>query len=142
MKYIGIDLGTKTMGIATSQGIISTVRETYRFKENNFNLAADYLKKLIINEKFDIVIIGYPKNMDNSIGHRAKMVDDFVLLLKKKFNNEINIELIDERLTTKIANNIMLEADLSRMKRKLNKDGLAAQIILNTYLQKVKKEVN
>ncbi len=138
MKYIAIDLGTKTMGIATSEnGFIASPRETFYFPENNFNVAIEYLSNLINNEKFGILVVGYPKNMDNSLkNNKVKMVKKFIYKLKNKINNEVQVELQDERLTTKMANDIMLEANLSRKKRKQKKDTLAAQIILTIYLDK------
>ncbi|WP_425379451.1 Holliday junction resolvase RuvX [Spiroplasma endosymbiont of Stenodema calcarata] len=133
--YLGIDLGTKTLGLATSHGIIATSYGVYQFPENDFSNAAQYLITLIGNKNFTDIVIGYPKNMNNTIGPRAVMVDDFITLLKSMLLTPIPIHLIDERLTTRQAHQIMLEANLSRQKRKTKKDSLAAQLILETYLQ-------
>ncbi|WP_338955525.1 Holliday junction resolvase RuvX [Spiroplasma endosymbiont of Polydrusus cervinus] len=133
--YLGVDLGTKTVGLATSRGLIATAYGVHRFTENDFLAAAQYLAELITKENFSDIIIGYPKNMNNTIGSRALMVDDFVTLLKPLLDSTITIHLVDERLTTHQAHQIMLEANLSRKKRKQKKDSLAAQLILETYLQ-------
>lgn len=133
--YLGVDLGTKTLGLATSHGMIGTSYGVYQFPDHNFLNAAQYLATLIANEKVTDLIIGYPKNMNNTIGPRAMMVDDFITLLKPMLSPLIAIHLVDERLTTRQAHQIMLEANLSRQKRKSKKDSLAAQLILETFLQ-------
>ncbi|WHQ36488.1 Holliday junction resolvase RuvX [Spiroplasma sp. SV19] len=138
--YLGIDLGTKTLGLATSRGVIATSYGVYQFPEHDFLNAAQYLVTLIANEKITDLVIGYPKNMNNTIGPRAIMVDDFIVLLKSVLTTPVEIHLIDERLTTRQAHQIMLEANLSRQKRKSKKDSLAAQLILETFLQKKIKE--
>ncbi|WP_425378935.1 Holliday junction resolvase RuvX [Spiroplasma endosymbiont of Polydrusus pterygomalis] len=133
--YLGVDLGTKTVGLAKSRGLIATAYGVHRFTENDFLSAAQYLSELITKEHFSDIIIGYPKNMNNTIGSGALMVDDFVTLLKSLLDSTITIHLVDERLTTHQAHQIMLEANISRQKRKQKKDSLAAQLILETYLQ-------
>lgn len=138
MNYIGIDLGTKTLGIATSSGIIATSRPTYYFKENDFDDATNYLLKFIAKEKVGIIVIGYPKNMNNTLGPKVKMVEDFINLLNYKSSKKLNIVFFDERLTTRMANSIFLEANLSRKKRKSKKDSLSAKIILKMYLDSLK----
>ncbi|PQP79036.1 Holliday junction resolvase RuvX [Spiroplasma sp. ChiS] len=132
--YLAVDVGSKTLGLATSRGLIATGYGVYRFKENDFLQAAQYLAGLITTEQFSDIIVGYPKNMNNTIGPRALMVSNFVNLLKPLLDATITIHLVDERLTTHQAHQIMLEANLSRQKRKQKKDSLAAQLILETYL--------
>ena len=133
MRYMGLDLGSKTLGIAVSDTTktISTVLTTLRFKDENYDSLLEPLKKIISDEQVSKIILGYPKNMDNSIGERALITLEF----KKKLEDAFNIEVImeDERLTSVISNNILIEADLSRKKRKKKVDGVAAQIILQSY---------
>lgn len=136
-KYLAIDLGTKTIGLAHSQGVIATSLGVFRFVENQFNLASDYVIDLVNKDQYTVIVIGYPKNMDNSIGQKAIMVEEFALSLEESFNDSIKIVLFDERLTTRFANQIMIEANLSRKKRKSKKDQLAAQIILEDYLKSI-----
>ncbi|UZQ30024.1 MAG: Holliday junction resolvase RuvX [Spiroplasma phoeniceum] len=133
--YLGVDVGSKTLGLATSWGLIATGYGVYSFPENDFAQAAQYLAELITTNQFSDIIIGYPKNMNNTIGHRALMVNDFANILKQLLEATTTIHLVDERLTTRQAHQIMLEANLSREKRKQKKDSLAAQLILETYLQ-------
>lgn len=136
MRYMGLDLGSKTLGIAVSDTTktIATVLTTLRFKDENYDSLLEPLKKIISDEQVSKIILGYPKNMDNSIGERALITLEF----KKKLEDAFNIEVImeDERLTSVISNNILIEADLSRKKRKKKVDGVAAQIILQSYLDR------
>ena len=94
-------------------------------------------KKIIIEERVDIIVLGYPKNMNNTIGPRALVTMEFM----EKLKNELHIEVVmqDERLSTVEATNYMIEADVSRKKRKKKIDSLAANIILQTYLDKEKE---
>ncbi|AGM26177.1 Holliday junction resolvase-like protein [Spiroplasma syrphidicola EA-1] len=133
--YLALDIGTKTIGLASSHGVIASGRGTYYFDEQDFSKAANDIYQIIVAEKVTDLIVGYPKNMNNTIGPRAVMVDDFLAILKSLLRVTINIHLVDERLTTRLSNQIMLEANLSRQKRKTKKDSLAAQLILETFLQ-------
>lgn len=133
MKYIGLDLGEVTLGIARSDsGIIAYSVETFRFKKNHYKHAIDYIANYIEQEDIDIVVLGFPKHMSNEIGERAKISISF----KEKLNKKINKEIIlwDERLTTKQATFTLKEAGLSTKKRSEKKDMLAAVIILQNYL--------
>ena len=136
MRYIGLDLGSKTLWIAVSDTTktIATVLTTLRFKDENYDSLLEPLKKIISDEQVSKIILGNPKNMDNSIGERALITLEF----KKKLEDAFNIEVImeDERLTSVISNNILIESDLSRKKRKKKVDGVAAQIILQSYLDR------
>ncbi|WP_338985372.1 Holliday junction resolvase RuvX [Spiroplasma endosymbiont of Diplazon laetatorius] len=138
-KYIGLDLGSKTVGIATSEGYFSNPKETIRFQENNFEDGVIKLNSFLKKEGFEKIIIGYPKNMDGSTGHRVEMVEDFItVMIDQKVVNEDQIERVDERLTTRMAKQVMISADLSRKKQKENKDQVAAKLILETYLNSIK----
>lgn len=138
MKYLGLDLGTRTVGIAISDitKTIATTLKTIRFEENDYDSLLPQVKEIVLNEKIEKIILGLPKNMNNSIGDRALTTMDF----KEKLSQYLNIEVIlqDERLSTVEANNYLLQADLSRKKRKKKIDAVAANIILQTYLDKEK----
>lgn len=138
MKYLGLDLGTRTVGIAISDitKTIATTLKTIRFEENDYDSLLPQIKEIVLNEKIEKIILGLPKNMNNSIGDRALTTMDF----KEKLSQYLNIEVIlqDERLSTVEANNYLLQADLSRKKRKKKIDAVAANIILQTYLDKEK----
>ena len=133
MRYMGLDLGSKTLGIAISDTTktIANVLTTLRFKNEDYKSLLGPLSDIIKENSISKIILGYPKNMDNSIGERAKITLEFKKILESKFKIEVIME--DERLTSVISNNILLEADLSRKKRKQKVDGLAAEIILQSY---------
>jgi putative holliday junction resolvase len=132
-KYLGLDLGSKTLGVAISEsGVIATNLETYRFKENNYIDAALYTQKLINDLKIDVVVLGLPKHMNNDLGVRGKISEDFKELILSKVN--VEVILWDERLSTKSALNFMIKGSDSINKKKQKKDELAAAIILQNYL--------
>ena len=131
MKYLGLDLGTKTLGLAISNGTIATALKTIRFDDLNDLIVK--LEKVIAEEKVDLLVLGLPKNMNNTIGLRAEATIEFKEKLEKL---NYKVVLQDERLSTVSAHNYMIEADLSRKKRKEKVDSLAATIILQAYLDK------
>ncbi len=139
MKIIGLDLGSKTLGVAVSDymGIIASPVGTYKLNTNSLQDALQCVKILIAEHSAQKIVLGLPKNMDGSIGFQAQYCLDFKELVEKELN--IEVIMIDERLTSRIANNTMIKADMSRSKRKVNVDKLAASIILQTYLDSVPK---
>ena len=133
---MGLDLGSKTLGISISD-ITKTIATNYKtlyFENEDYDSLINPLKEIIKEEKIEKIILGYPKNMNNTIGPRAQITEEF----KNKIENELKIEVIlqDERLTSVISNNILIEANISRKKRKKKVDGIAAVIILQSYLDK------
>ena len=136
MKYMGLDLGSKTLGIALSDDTltIATSYKTLYFENEDYDTLIEPLKEIINNNNIKKIILGYPKNMNNTIGTRAKITEEF----KQKIEKNLNIETIlqDERLTSVISNNILIEANMSRKKRKKKVDSIAASIILQSYLDK------
>lgn len=137
MRYLGLDLGNRTLGVAVSDamGIIATGVETYRFKEKNLQNALNYVKMVVADRKIDKVVLGLPKNMDGSLGFQSEYVLEFKSMLE---NEGILVDLFDERLSTIQVTRIMIEADLSRQKRKQQVDKLAAVVILQSYLDSKK----
>jgi len=135
MRYLGMDLGTKTLGLATSDklGIIASPFKLLRYTDIN-NLVVDVLK-VIEEEKIDALVLGLPKNMDNSLGYAAERSLNFKKLLEEKCN--LPLYLVDERLSTVEAENMLINNNVSRKKRKEKIDGVSASIILDTYLKKV-----
>ena len=132
MKYLGLDLGSKTCGIAISSGIIASIYETYRFVEDDYEACLNHIVEVINKEKIDVVVLGYPKHMNNDIGIRAKISEDFKAKLEEKATSKV--VLWDERTTSMEVNRVMLMNNTSRKKRKEHKDELAAVIILQGYL--------
>lgn len=138
MKILGLDLGSKTLGIAISDSLKLIARgiETFSFKENHYHLAIDRIKTIIQNEKIEKIILGYPKNMDGSIGERGKVCEQFAQKLEKEL--KIKVILWDERLSTLEAEKILIDANISRQKRKKVIDKMAAVVILQSYLNSIK----
>lgn len=136
---MGLDLGTKTLGISISDTTltIASLYGTIRFAENDYDSLFPKLKEIIDEEKITKIVLGLPKNMNNTIGPRAMVTMEFM----EKLKNNLNIEVVlqDERLSTVEAANYMIEADMSRKKRHKKIDSLAANIILQTYLDKEKE---
>ena len=116
MKYLGLDLGTKTLGLAITDklGIISSPYKVLRY--DNYDNLIKELISVIEEEKVDELVLGLPKNMNNSLGFASERSLNFKSELEKKCNLKIN--LVDERLSTVEAENILLSTDTSRSKRK------------------------
>lgn len=134
MRILGLDLGTKTLGVAISDPLelIATGLTTIRFAENNYKDSLNELKSIIEEYNVKAIVIGLPKNMNNSLGFAAQRTKEFETILEKEFKLPIYEQ--DERLTSVTANNILLQADVSRKKRKEKVDTIAATIILQNYL--------
>ena len=137
MRYIGLDLGTKTLGISLSNGVIATNFKTIRHNED-YDYLVNEVKKIVEENRIDKIVLGFPKNMNNSIGERAKITLEF----KDKLEEAIGLEVImeDERLTSCVANQVLIQADTSRKKRKERVDGVASVIILQSYLDRKEKD--
>ena len=135
-RFLGLDLGTKTLGISVSDltNTIATSLCIIRFDSEDYNSTKDELRKIIDEYKITDIVLGLPKNMNNSIGFRGEATLEYKRLLEEWF--KINVIMQDERLTTVEATNYMLEGNLSRKKRKKKIDALAATIILQTYLDR------
>lgn len=133
MRYIGLDLGTKTLGISLSSGIIATNFETLHHNEE-YEKISDQVANIIKEKNIDVIVLGLPKNMNGTLGESAERCLKFKELLEKKTNKEVIME--DERLTSVVANNFMIKQDLSRKKRKEKVDGMAATVILQSYLDR------
>lgn len=138
MKALGLDLGTKTLGLAISDkmGIIASPYKLLRY--NDINKLVDEVIEIINNEKIEVLVLGLPKNMNNSLGFASERSLNFKKLLEEKTN--LKIELIDERLSTVEAERVLLDFDMSRKKRKEHIDNTAAAIILDTYLRREEKK--
>ena len=138
MRYLGLDLGTRTLGISMSDitHTIATSYKTIRFEDSQYDSVLDELGQIIKEFEIGKIVLGLPKNMNNSIGDRALTTLEFKDKLESKFN--VPVVMQDERLSTVEATNYMIEADMSRKKRKVKIDALAANIILQTYLDREK----
>ena len=135
-RLLGLDLGTRTCGIAMSDpmGIIASGYENYRFYENDFDNALNHIKEICEKMNIEKIVIGLPKHMNGDMGEKC----DMVLAFKSRLEEATKLEVVtvDERWTTVIANKRLLDADLSRKKRKEVIDKMAAVEILQGYLNR------
>lgn len=134
MRYLGLDLGTKSLGLALSDrtGLIASFYKNISYTDEDKLL--EEIKDIVEKEHVEKLVLGFPKNMDNSLGWRSTETIEFKKKLEKMLDKEVILE--DERLTTKIAENMLIDFDLSRKKRKKVIDGVSAVIILQSYLDR------
>ncbi|MEC9484922.1 MAG: Holliday junction resolvase RuvX [Candidatus Izemoplasma sp.] len=136
MKVLGLDLGNKTLGVAISDEMKFLARdiETVRFSHQAFNQAIEYVVTLCQKEPIDTIVLGFPKNMDNTEGEQAKITKQFKADLEEATN--LPVILVDERLSSKSASQMMKTQKLKRKKRQKSIDQMAATIILQSYLDR------
>ncbi|MEG1503214.1 Holliday junction resolvase RuvX [Enterococcus sp. 22-H-5-01] len=137
MRVMGLDVGSKTVGIAVSDPFGWTAQgvEIIRIDEANEEFGFDRLGELVKEYKVTKFVVGLPKNMNNTIGPRAEASMAYAEQIKELFG--LPIEFQDERLTTVQAERMLVEqADVSRSKRKKVIDKLAAVMILQNYLDR------
>ena len=133
MRAMSLDVGTKTIGIATSDLLwmiangIETIRRTS--VERDFTRIGELIKE----HEVSTLVVGYPKNMNGSIGERAQICEAFAEELRTRFLN-CKVVLWDERLSTVAAEKVLVDADMRRNKRKKIIDMMAAVVILQNYL--------
>lgn len=134
MRYLGLDLGTKTLGISISDrtGVIASFYDNIRYDDED--VLIERIQEIVDKESIDIIVLGLPKNMDGSLGFRVEETLSFKDKLKKITDKKIILQ--DERLTTKVATDVLIQADMSRKKRKQVIDGVSAVIILQSYLDR------
>lgn len=142
MRYLGLDLGSKTIGVALSDTTmtIASIYKTIYFKNEDYYSTIYEIEKIVRENDVKKIILGFPKNMNNTLGERAMVTTEYQKKLEESLN--IPVVLFDERLTSVISNSVLIDADMSRKKRKKKVDGLAAQIILQDYLNKERNERN
>lgn len=139
MRVLGLDVGSKTVGVAITDPLGWTAQglEIIPINEAKEEFGLDRMAELVNEFKVESFVLGLPKNMNGSIGERAEAALSYGKKLEEKFN--LPVEYQDERLTTMQVNRMMIEeGDLSRKKRKTVVDKLAAQMILQTYIDKQK----
>lgn len=134
MRTMGLDVGSKTVGIALSDELGWTAQglKTLKINEEENVFGFDELGEIIKEYEVSKVVVGLPKNMNGSIGPRGEASQFFARELEDRFG--VPVILWDERLTTVAAERVLLEADLSRKKRKKVIDKMAAMMILQGYL--------
>lgn len=137
MRILGLDIGTRTIGVAVSDPLGWTAQGVTTIKRKNFTQDVEEVKKIYDEYNATVIVAGFPKNMNGTIGPSGEMVKEFCSKLTEAFDPKI--EFWDERLTTVAAHKAMLEADLSRAKRKKLVDKIAATYILQGYLDRISK---
>jgi putative Holliday junction resolvase len=132
MRILGLDIGSKTIGVAVSDELCLIAQGVTTLKRKGLDHDISELRKLIEEREVTKIVIGLPKNMNNTLGPSAEMVLSFIEELNK--HSAIPVITWDERLSTVAAEKVLLEADLSRKKRKRVIDKVAAMLILQGYL--------
>jgi len=134
MRIVGLDVGTKTVGVAISDEMGWTAQglETIAIDEEKNQLGLKQLDVLLKPYKVDKFVVGLPKNMNGTIGPRGEASKHYAEKLEKRY--KVPVVLWDERLTTMAAERVLLDADVSRKKRKKVIDKMAAVLILQGYL--------
>jgi putative holliday junction resolvase len=134
MRVLGLDVGTKTVGVALSDEFGWTAQglTTLKINEEKNEFGFEEIGQLIKEYQVETVVIGLPKNMNGTIGPRAEASQQYANEIENKF--AVPTVLWDERLTTMAAERVLLEADVSRKKRKKVIDKMAAVMILQGYL--------
>ena len=139
MRVLALDSGEKRIGVAVSDplGIIAQGVTVITRKDPETDL--NEIKKIIEEYKAESVVVGMPINMDGTKGKSAEKVNEFVETLKGRLS--IPVYTYDERLSTKESEKFLISADVSRKKRKGVIDKMAAQLILESYLERLKHNV-
>ncbi|MDO4996163.1 MAG: Holliday junction resolvase RuvX [Bacilli bacterium] len=135
MRYLGLDLGSRTLGVAKSDalGMIASSYTVIRHNEEYDRLLTEVVK-LVEELGIDAIVLGYPKNMNNTVGPKGELSKEFKEKLEKMIN--IPVYLQDERLTTKSATDMLITGNVRRNDRKKVVDAVAATIILQSYLDR------
>lgn len=135
MRILGLDYGSKTVGVAVSDPLGLTAQRLdtiWRKQENKLRQTLAQIKELTDEYQVERIVLGYPKNMNNTVGERAEKALEFKEMLEKRTGLEVI--MWDERLTTVEADRTLIEAGVRRENRKQYLDGLAAVFILQGYL--------
>jgi len=134
MRIMGLDLGTKTLGVAVSDELAWTAQgvETIKIDEELGQFGLERLSEIIQQYGVEEVVLGFPKNMNGTIGPRGEASQRFAEVLRKEFG--LPVVLWDERLSTMAAERMLIVADVSRKKRRKVIDKMAAVMILQSYL--------
>ena len=138
-RILGLDLGQKTIGVAISDPLGFTAQGLTTIRRSNKEKDIEDLRKICEGYKVETIVIGLPKNMNGTIGPSGELAMAFGKLIEDEF--KIEVKFWDERLTTVAAHKAMLEADLSRSKRKKIVDKVASTYILQGYLDMISRQI-
>lgn len=139
MRILGLDLGSVTLGIAMSdsQETIATMKETFRFASDDYDAAVDRVLDYIDQYQIKKVVLGLPRHMNGDIGIRGQISVEFKEVLEQE--RDVEVILIDERLTTVMAQHTLTAIGASKKTKKARVDQLAAMTILQSYLDGKKR---
>ncbi|HFR4147851.1 TPA: Holliday junction resolvase RuvX [Bacillus cereus] len=134
MRILGLDVGTKTVGVAISDEMGWTAQglETIKINEERGHFGFDRISELVKQYNVDKIVVGLPKNMDGTIGPRGEACQQFAENLRELL--QLDVVMWDERLSTMAAERLLISADVSRKKRKQVIDKMAAVVILQGFL--------
>ncbi|MFP3124752.1 Holliday junction resolvase RuvX [Ectobacillus funiculus] len=134
MRILGLDVGTKTVGVALSDEMGWTAQgiETVRINEERNKFGFERIQELVKQYNVDTIVVGLPKNMNGTIGPRGEACQQYAEQLRELLG--IEVIMWDERLSTMAAERFLISADVSRKKRKQVIDKMAAVVILQGYL--------
>lgn len=141
MRKMGLDFGSKTVGVAVSDPLQITaqgVEIVRRKSENKLRQTLARIEELIVEYEVDELVLGFPKNMNDTLGERAEKTQEFKDMLERRTG--LSVQLWDERLTTVAADKAMMEAGIRREERREHVDRIAAVFILQGYLDYLKNK--
>ena len=136
MRVLGLDLGARRIGVAVSDPMGWTAQGLATIQRRSEQQAIDEIRRVVNELGAERIVVGLPRNMDGTIGPQARKVLDFAAKLRETLG--VPVDAWDERLTTVAAQKSMTETRLSRARRKLTVDRIAAQLILQGYLDSLR----
>lgn len=138
MRILGLDVGSKTIGVAVSDPLGFTAQGLTTIRRTNKEKDIQEIKNFCDQYDAKVILMGLPKNMNGTIGPSGEIIMAFGKLLEEEL--KLEVKFWDERLTTVAAHRAMLEADLSRNKRKKIVDKVASTFILQGYLDMISRK--
>ena len=134
-KVLGLDVGDVWIGVAISDPLMITAQPLTTIKRESNKIAYDKIHDIIKENNVEKVVVGLPKNMNNTIRPQSEKVIKFAEKLKNKY--KVDIEYVDERMTTLMAEKVLIEGSVRRENRKKYIDKIAATYILQSYLDRI-----
>ena len=135
---MGLDVGDKTIGVALSDPLFITAQPYETIKRTKAKFDIDRIEKIFIENDISLIVVGLPKNMNDTMGPQSMRIISFVDLIKKRIDTEIVYQ--DERLTTIQSESVLIDMSVRRENRKAHIDKIAASFILQTYLDRRNNE--
>lgn len=137
-KILGLDVGDRYIGVAISDELGLLAQPLTTIKRESNKIAYEEIHKILEQEKIEIVVVGLPKNMNNTLGPQSEKVRKFADKLGNKYR--VRIEYVDERMTTQSAEQVLIEGSVRRENRKKYVDKIAAAYILRLYLDQAAQQ--